>query len=177
MSSSYFPTLGQTVPIYNYLIDKIEDFLDEETDTKSEDVVNATNNAKNKLQQYYPSSDGLVYIIATKDYIIAYKNQIKELWVTKYKPENNENDNQNINQNSLAAHMFKKRKTSYSDELKAYLNEPPANFDMDILAFWKVHENKFPNLSKMARDFLAIPGTSVPVKRVFSSGTDLITQR
>ncbi|GBC52400.2 zinc finger BED domain-containing protein RICESLEEPER 2-like [Rhizophagus irregularis DAOM 181602=DAOM 197198] len=156
MSSSYFPTLGQTVPIYNYLIDKIEDFLDEETDTKSEDVVNATNNAKNKLQQYYPSSDGLVYIIATK---------------------NNENDNQNINQNSLAAHMFKKRKTSYSDELKAYLNEPPANFDMDILAFWKVHENKFPNLSKMARDFLAIPGTSVPVKRVFSSGTDFITQR
>ncbi|CAB5363041.1 unnamed protein product [Rhizophagus irregularis] len=65
MSSSYFPTLGQTVPIYNYLIDKIEDFLDEETDTKSEDVVNAANNAKNKLQQYYPSSDGLVYIIAT----------------------------------------------------------------------------------------------------------------
>ncbi|GBC26953.2 zinc finger BED domain-containing protein RICESLEEPER 2-like [Rhizophagus irregularis DAOM 181602=DAOM 197198] len=155
MSSSYFPTLGQTVPIYNYLIDKIEDFLDKETDTKSEDVVNATNNAKNKLQQYYLSSDGLVYIIATK---------------------NNENDNQNINQNSLAAHMFKKRKTSYSDELEAYLNEPLANFDMDILAFWKVHENKFPNLSKMARDFLAIPGTSVPVERVFSGGTDLITQ-
>ncbi|CAB4437317.1 unnamed protein product [Rhizophagus irregularis] len=158
MSSSYFPTLGQTVPIYNYLIDKIEDFLDEETDTKLEDVVNAANNAKNKLQQYYPSSDGLVYIIATiidprhklqyytdnefeEDYIIAYKNQIKELW---------------------------KRKTSYSDELEAYLNEPPANFDMDILAFWKVHENKFPNLSKVARDFLAIPGTSVSVEQVFS---------
>jgi hypothetical protein len=35
--------------------------------------------------------------------------------------------------------MFKKRKTSYSDELEAYLNEPPANFDMDILAFWKVN--------------------------------------
>jgi len=38
--------------------------------------------------------------------------------------------------------MFKKRKTSYSDELEAYLNEPPANFDMDILAFWKVN-NKY----------------------------------
>ncbi|PKY60285.1 hypothetical protein RhiirA4_294803, partial [Rhizophagus irregularis] len=84
---------------------------------------------RHKLQ-YYTDNE------FEEDYIIAYKNQIKELWVTKYKPENNENDNQNINQNSLAAHMFKKRKTSYSDELEAYLNEPPANFDMDILAFW-----------------------------------------
>jgi hypothetical protein len=90
---------------------------------------------RHKLQ-YYTDNE------FEEDYIIAYKNQIKELWVTKYKPENNENDNQNINQNSLAAHMFKKRKTSYSDELEAYLNEPPANFDMDILAFWKVN-NKY----------------------------------
>ncbi|CAB5347055.1 unnamed protein product [Rhizophagus irregularis] len=52
--------------------------------------------------------------------------------------------------------MFKKQKfsyTDYTDKLEAYLNEPPANFDMDILAFWKVHENKFTNLSQMARDF------------------------
>ncbi|GES98122.1 zinc finger BED domain-containing protein DAYSLEEPER-like [Rhizophagus clarus] len=114
MSSENSPTLDQTVPIYNYLIDtNIEDFL-EETNTKSNDVINAANDAKSKLLQYY---------------------------------------------------------------LKIYFNEPPENFDMDILAFWKVHENKFPNLSKMAKDFLAIPGTSVPVKRVFSGGTDLVTQR
>ena len=65
MSFAQFPTLGQTVPVYNYLIDTIEDFLDEKTNTKLDDIINAANNAKNKLQQYYPSSDGLVYIIAT----------------------------------------------------------------------------------------------------------------
>jgi hypothetical protein len=65
MSFAQFPTLGQTVPVYNYLIDTIEDFLDEKTNTKSDDVINAANNSKNKLQQYYPSSDRLVYIIAT----------------------------------------------------------------------------------------------------------------
>jgi hypothetical protein len=63
MSSEKSPTLGQTVPIYNYLIDNIEDFLEETT--RSDDIINAANNAKNKLQQYYPSSDGLVYVIAT----------------------------------------------------------------------------------------------------------------
>ncbi|GBB95627.1 hypothetical protein RclHR1_02580010 [Rhizophagus clarus] len=176
MSSENSPTLGQTVPIYNYLIDNIEDFL-EETNTKSNDVINAANDAKSKLQQYYLSSDRLVYVIATiidprhklqyyidnefeDEYINTYKNQIKELWLTEYKPKNNENDDQNnnnSNQNPLAAHISKKRKTSFIDELEVYLNEPPENFDMDVLAFWKVHENKFPNLSKMAKDFLAIP--------------------
>ncbi|EXX70016.1 hypothetical protein RirG_091230 [Rhizophagus irregularis DAOM 197198w] len=193
ISSEKSPTLGQTVPIYNYLIDNIEDFLEEAT--RSDDIINAANNAKNKLQQYYPSSDGLVYVIATiidlrhklqyyidnefeVGYIDTYKKQIKELWLTEYKPKNNENDNQNNNnQSSLAAYMFKKRKTSFTNELEAYLSEPPENFNMDVLAFWKVHENKFPNLFKMARDFLAIPGTSVPVERVFSGVMDLITQR
>jgi hypothetical protein len=64
MSYEQFPTLGQTVPIYNYLIDKIEDFLNE-CNTNSNDVINAANSAKEKLQEYYPSSDGLVYVIAT----------------------------------------------------------------------------------------------------------------
>jgi len=65
MSNAQFPTLGQSVPVYNYLIDMIEDFLEEKVNSTSKDIINAVNNAKNKLQKYYPSSDGLVYVIAT----------------------------------------------------------------------------------------------------------------
>jgi hypothetical protein len=36
---------------------------------------------------------------------------------------------------------------------------------------------QYPLLSKMAKDFLAIPATSAPVERIFSGGTDLIEQR
>ena len=64
MSFASFPTLRQSVPIYNFLIDKIEDFL-EESNTISDDIIYAAGKAKDKLQQYYPSSDGLVYVIAT----------------------------------------------------------------------------------------------------------------
>jgi hypothetical protein len=64
MSFASFPTLGQSVPIYNFLIDKIEDFL-EESNTISDDIIYAAGKVKDKLQQYYPSSDGLVYVIAT----------------------------------------------------------------------------------------------------------------
>lgn len=65
MSFAQFPTLGQSVPVYNYLIDMIEDFLDKQVDPQSENLINAANSAKSKLLQYYPTSDGLVYVIAT----------------------------------------------------------------------------------------------------------------
>ncbi|KAF7346859.1 Dimer-Tnp-hAT domain-containing protein [Mycena sanguinolenta] len=41
------------------------------------------------------------------------------------------------------------------------------------LAWWKANERYFPIVSKMARDFLAIPGTSVSVERLFSSSRHL----
>lgn len=63
MSTSKFPTLGQTVPVYNYLFDHIEEF--QKGKNLSVDINNAISNALQKLNDYYPTSDGLVYIIAT----------------------------------------------------------------------------------------------------------------
>jgi hypothetical protein len=63
MSKTAYPTLGCSVPVYNYLIDKIEDFLDEKQ--RLNVIVTAANKAKDKIQKYYPTSDGLVYVIAT----------------------------------------------------------------------------------------------------------------
>lgn len=71
MSEANHPTLCQTIPIYNYLIDIIEDFIDQKNPL--EDVVVAANSAKDKLLQYYPISDGLVYIISTSMYIYEFK--------------------------------------------------------------------------------------------------------
>jgi hAT family C-terminal dimerisation region len=40
--------------------------------------------------------------------------------------------------------------------------------NFDLLEYWRVHSTRFPNLSRMARDYLAVPGTSTPTERVFS---------
>lgn len=34
--------------------------------------------------------------------------------------------------------------------------------------FWQGHSLRFPSLSKLARDYLSIPATSAPVKRILS---------
>ncbi|KAF7363114.1 Dimer-Tnp-hAT domain-containing protein [Mycena venus] len=41
------------------------------------------------------------------------------------------------------------------------------------LAWWKIHERDFPVIATMARDFFAIPGTSVSVERLFSKSRHL----
>ncbi|EXX62244.1 ribonuclease H-like domain-containing protein [Rhizophagus irregularis DAOM 181602=DAOM 197198] len=40
-----------------------------------------------------------------------------------------------------------------------------------------LNEPQYPHLAVMARDYLTIPVTSVPVKRAFSGRIDLVTQK
>nr|CAG8651165.1 13850_t:CDS:2 [Entrophospora candida] len=118
ISNAHYPTLGQSVPIYNYLIDLIEDFLEK---------------AKDKLQKFYPTSDGLVYIVATK--------KISDLWKIEYMPiqEHDTTIQTTKPPNTLESHILKRHKNIQTDELDMYLNSPPLNFVTDVLSFWKAH--------------------------------------
>ena len=40
-----------------------------------------------------------------------------------------------MEQSDLATHMYKKRKTIYTDEFEVYFNEPPTDFGMNILGY------------------------------------------
>lgn len=52
--------------------------------------------------------------------------------------------------------------------------QPRALGNEDILNWWKVHATQFPILSKMARNYLTIPATSVPAERLFSKASLII---
>jgi hypothetical protein len=59
-------------------------------------------------------------------------------------------------------------------ELEQYLDESliPRTQEFDILNWWKVNTLRFPTLSKMARDVLAIPMSTVTTgSSIFSAGT------
>jgi hypothetical protein len=55
---------------------------------------------------------------------------------------------------------------------EAVVNNYP---NIEVLGYWKINSNRFPNLSKMARDYFAVPGTSNTSERAFSGGRQLIT--
>lgn len=74
----------------------------------------------------------------------------------------------------------KKRRANISnatDELTQYLSEPPAPIPTDVLEWWRVNSSRFPRLSVMARDFLAIQAMSVSPEELFCSRGDEAEKR
>ena len=59
-------------------------------------------------------------------------------------------------------------------EIKNYMKAPGIAADKCPLEWWKANEHKFPHLGRHARCLLAIPATSVPSERVFSTAGNII---
>lgn len=61
------------------------------------------------------------------------------------------------------------------DDLESYLSlGPELVADGDIAVYWRVKTLTWPRLSRMARDYLAIPATSASSERSFSVGRHLL---
>ncbi|XP_059643939.1 putative AC transposase isoform X3 [Cornus florida] len=74
----------------------------------------------------------------------------------------------------------KKRRASINsatDELTQYLSEAPAPIPTDVFEWWKVNSSRYPRLSVMARDFLAVQATSVAPEEIFCSKGDEIEKQ
>ena len=70
--------------------------------------------------------------------------------------------------------------TSIEDELKDYIRFiSEENFECSCpLLFWKINENRFKELSKLAKKYLGVPASSASVERMFSiAGHVFHTQR
>lgn len=71
-----------------------------------------------------------------------------------------------------------KSKQSYEQEMENYLTcFMGKNVDTDILNFWKSQSEKFPLLSRLARQTLCIPASSASSERVFSVAGRIIEER
>jgi hypothetical protein len=82
--------------------------------------------------------------------------------------------------------------TTLHPELRNYLNEPTQSFDgvEDVVRWWQMRQETFPNLSKMACNYASVPGmktsidifyvlqcviaSTVEVERTFSRGRVLL---
>lgn len=65
---------------------------------------------------------------------------------------------------------------SWEKEIDDYLQAPRPDSNTKILLWWKDHANIYPIISKMAKDILCIPASSVPSERLFSEAALVLTK-
>jgi hypothetical protein len=62
----------------------------------------------------------------------------------------------------------------HQEELENYLSIGPEDRDENVLIYYKKLANQWPNMSIMAREYLAAAATSASSIRGFSSGSDIL---
>jgi hAT family C-terminal dimerisation region/Domain of unknown function (DUF4413) len=191
-----YPTLATAVPVYNFLLDRLDDYRDA-CDDACEDVRAirvATEAAIEKFKTYYAEAGAEVYAVATildpRFKLRYYKdNEWEDEWIeealerfhgayARYRsppaPSADERAPAEWGDMDLLTSGFGRRRTAKPDELEAYLAAPVAGHDTKTLQWWRAHATTYPCLAAMALDYLAIPATGAPVERVFSGGADLV---
>lgn len=83
---------------------------------------------------------------------------------------------------SFAEEIARKKRratmNSSTDELTQYLSDPPVPMPTDVLDWWKVNSSRYPRLSLMARDFLAVQSTALLPEHIFCTmGEEVDRQR
>lgn len=58
-----------------------------------------------------------------------------------------------------------------------YLDEPVCDRTVNVINWWKIHGHRFPDLARMARDYMSVPASSVPSEQLFSRASDIITKK
>lgn len=131
---------------------------------------------------------------AATPYLKEIKSNMQKLfdeYSAKYGGSNNINSQPetSVEQNVDASNQFAdwrqflhdKSRSKVKSELSRYLADMPQEgdfqdgHDFDILNWWMVNKTKYPVISRMARDVLAIPATSVASEAAFSTGERIIS--
>ena len=68
----------------------------------------------------------------------------------------------------------RKTASNLESEIKSYLQEPTEDKNIQPLEYWLLKKDIYPTLSFMAKKFQAVPSTSTPAERAFSSGRLLV---
>ena len=61
-----------------------------------------------------------------------------------------------------------------SKEFDKYLKETPLKSSENCLEWWSKNNHTYPNLAKLAKQYLCVPATSVPAEQVFSVAGEIV---
>jgi hypothetical protein len=193
-------TLSSVVPWYNLLLNHCMSYKRSNSSNPTlteSDLYDAAEAAGGKLKKYYNCSsehctlavllDPRMKLEFYQDQSFSPQKQLEENLeketqlrdcLLNYSDEPDapvELESQRPDENDPLGHM---KPVRVIDEVGIYLNnEPRINSKDDPLLWWKLNSSRFPHLSKAAKEYLVIPGTSAPSERAFSASGALITVR
>ena len=72
---------------------------------------------------------------------------------------------------------FTQTTAQLSSEFDTWTAAKNIDKNMDILQWWKAHESDFPTLAILAKRYLAIPASSAPSERVFSTLKNIVSAK
>jgi hypothetical protein len=109
------------------------------------------------------------------------KNKAQNLFSNAYEKIRAENPNIERNETekdiSFKTQLFKKQKVfGQYNEIENYLKSQIENESTNPIEWWFKNSENYPNLSKIAFDYLIIPASSVPSEQIFSKAGNLITK-
>lgn len=240
MSASTYPTFSVTIPLYNILIDHVEDIIDSNNEVNDDEFSEIESNIENekkenwslsikeaaklckiKLLKYYNKTNdsylisvildprlkfeyfqtqkwgkeliddiqkklvyyilnnycNTIYIFINYKVLLIIFFRFLNVYNTSYASNFEIPRETTKNKKSIMSQVYKRQHIDHTNEFKIYLSLPLCDEDTDPLTWWKSNQLQFPTLSNMARDYLAIPATSVPSEEIFSLGKNLITDK
>ncbi len=185
ISRSSYPTLIIVLPIFDKLLSHLKEYESKEI------IKKCALNIEEKLLKYKKELNNDIVIFASildprlkLEFFEKWDNfqEIKEKFEcnfnTNYKSYAISCDvSKTQESNSFTQSLYKKQKVNENDELKTYFEKSLEDYSTDPIVWWNKNKDCFPNISKMAFDYITIPATSVPSEQVFSRAGDLITKK
>ena len=194
-ASKSYVTITMTVIVYNSLMAKIEKFIEVYKD-RLPDICRGAKAAYNKLSKYYArTDDSPIYSVATavhpamrfkywsdqqwgQKYEKHARKTVRDMWTSQYAAKVNQDAGQTHSEAIEESDDIElvllgfTNKASSSDELEEFVLGPIVR--ETPLVYWRKNFESYPQLAKMAKDFLAIPATSAPSERCFSKARSLL---
>ncbi|CAE7077857.1 unnamed protein product [Rhizoctonia solani] len=193
-----YPTLSFSLHIYFVLIGYVSDLENDTTVRQNIPALNGIQACKAKLQEFLDQStkDSQYYYFAMvldprykdtlfKLYTVVLGQILPKNWISECAEafpqlttrEGIDGDEFDRAMHASMPQWFRQHQepTSVVHEIQEYLAEPTTS--TAPLDWWNKHASRFPRLAAMARDYLCIPGSSVAVERVLSTGRDVISLR
>jgi len=201
LSGSSYPTLSAQLPYFSVLATRLETIVDRER-TQNSLFHDACTASWQKLDEYHSKTSSAQAIATMLDprckvqsfrnlgwrpeWIIDAEAAIHRMYQDQYAPSVSSRPttppptNSSYVEDDFMTAVFGLLQSSAipeMSELDIYLEEKVELPQVDPIEWWRTYESRFSNLSRMARDYLAIPATSVPSECCFSIAGNVLTKR